>query len=206
MTSWVLIEILSRPGLIDRIRAEISRAITIDQKTGLTVVNIPVLIHLPLLCSVYSECLRLRNSVQVVRQLRNDVRIDGYTLKAGNLIIAPSYLAHQDSSAWSNGTGGYPAHEFWPERFLHRSKTVESGNYFPYGGGTAACPGRYYAKQEILAAVALVIAKFDFEPMHFVNGDDTISDRGPRVGTEARGVARIDRDLLVRMRRRSPES
>jgi hypothetical protein len=83
---------------------------------------------------------------------------------------------------------------------------VESGNYFPYGGGTAACPGRYYAKQEILAAVALVIAKFDFEPMHFVNGDDTISDRGPRVGTEARGVARIDRDLLVRMRRRSPES
>ena len=205
MTSWIVIEILSRPGLINQIRAEISGTVTTDQKTGLTSVNIPILSTLPLLCSIYSECLRLRASIQVVRQLRNDVQIDGYKLKAGNLIIAPSWIAHQDPSVWSNGPEGHLAHEFWPERFLHRTKTVESGNYFPYGGGTAACPGRYYAKQEILAAVALLIQKFDFEPMYFVQENNKKSARGPQVGNEARGVARIDRDLLVRMRRRSPE-
>jgi cytochrome P450 len=209
MTSWIVIEILSRPGLIDRIREEVTRAVTTDAKTGSPIVNIPLLVTLPLLHSVYSECLRLRNSVQVVRQLRNDLEVDGYVLKAGNLVIAPSWLAHRDSSTWSspghdlNGDS-HLANDFWAERFLHRGKTtMESGNYFPYGGGTAACPGRYYAKQEILAAVALLVAYCEFEPISFVDQSGQRSDSGPQVGSEARGVARIDRDLLVRMRRRS---
>lgn len=209
MTSWIMIEILSRPSLITQIRNEVSRAVAIDTKTGNPVINIPLLVTLPLLHSVYLECLRLKNSVQVVRQLRNDIDVDGYLLKAGNLIIAPSWLAHRDSSTWSthgwdDGGHFHSPNEFWPERFLHRTKTTfESGSYFPYGGGTAACPGRYYAKQEILASVALLFVLLDFETLHFVYNDGQRSEEGPRVGSEARGVARIDRDLLVRIRKRS---
>ena len=208
MTSWIVIEILSRPNLVPRIRDEVSQAVAIDPKKGTPTINIPLLVTLPLLHSVYSECLRLRNSVQVVRQLRNDIEVDGYLLKAGNLIIAPSWLAHRDSSTWSSrgsdfGSDFHLPNEFWPERFLHRTKTtVESGSYFPYGGGTAACPGRYYAKQEILASVALLFVYLEFETLHFVHGDGQRSEEGPRVGSEARGVARIDRDLLVRIRKR----
>jgi cytochrome P450 len=137
----------------------------------------------------------------VVREIRNDIDLDGFRLKAGNLIMAPSFLAHQDPSVWS--FPGYPAHEFWPKRFYGRKMNVDAGSYFPYGGGKATCPGRYYAKQEILAAVALFLASFDFEVLHFVTPDGSVSERGPEVGNEARGVARINHDLLVRMRTRT---
>ena len=201
MTSWIIIEILQRPSLYAEIMNELSQAVTMDMESSRRKVNIQSLLTLPLLSSVYQECLRLRASVVIVRELRNNVDFDGYTLKAGNLVMAPSWLAHQDPSDWS--TDGYLAHEFWPKRFYGLKKNVEAGSYFPYGGGTAVCPGRYYAKQEILAAVALLLASFDFEILHFVNKDDSKSSRGPEVGSEARGVARIDRDLLVKMKRRN---
>jgi cytochrome P450 len=201
MASWVVIEILQRPSLYAEVQAELQQAIIIDRHSRKPKLNLQQLLVLPLLSSVYQECLRLRSSIMVVREIRNDIDIDGFKLKAGNLVMAPSFLAHQDPSVWS--FPGYPAHEFWPKRFYGRKKNIDAGNYFPYGGGKATCPGRFYAKQEILTAVALLLASFDFEVLHFVNPDGSVSDRGPEVGNEARGVARIDRDLLVRMRRRT---
>ena len=199
MTSWIIIEILQRPALYAEIMNELSQAFIMDE-AGKRKINLQILLKLPLLSSVYQECLRLRASVVIVRELRNDVDFDGYTLKAGNLVMAPSWLAHQDPLDWN--AEGYTADEFWPKRFYNRKNNVEAGSYFPYGGGTAVCPGRFYAKQEILAAVALFLTSFDFEVLYFVNKDRTKSDRGPQVGSEARGVARIDRDLLVRLKRR----
>jgi cytochrome P450 len=38
-----------------------------------------------------------------------------------------------------------------------------SSHYFPYGGGVKICPGRYFAKQLILAAVATFLRAFDME-------------------------------------------
>lgn len=200
MVSWVVIEILQRPSLHQEIQTELQQAISIDPKTRQPKLNLQQLLSLPLLASVYQECLRLRSSIMVVREIRNSIELDGFRLKAGNLVMAPSFLAHQDPSVW--GFPGYPAHEFWPKRFCSK-KNVDAGNYFPYGGGKATCPGRYYAKQEILSAVALLLVSFDFEVLNFVKSDGSMSDRGPEVGNEARGVARIDRDLLVRMRRRT---
>ncbi|KAK3315645.1 cytochrome P450 [Apodospora peruviana] len=209
MTSWIIIEILRRPEVYQRIVAEIARVITKDVSMGVTTVDIPALKKLPLLNSVYLECLRLRSSVFVVRKLRNSIDVDGYTLKADNLILAPSYLAHKDPNVWA--TPQHPPEELWPERFMQPStssskqtasnSTLNAGKYFPYGGGSAMCPGRNYAKQEILSAVALFFASFDIEVLHFVDRHGKPSNRGPEVGIEARGVARVDRDLLVRLRR-----
>ncbi|MBE3048408.1 cytochrome P450 [Candidatus Bathyarchaeota archaeon] len=211
MTSWIIIEILRRPEIHRRINAEISTVINQDLLSADTTnptllrsaVNIPALKQLPLLNSIYLECLRLRSSVFVVRKLRNDLDLDGYTLRAGNLVLAPSYLAHKDPAVWSSPS--HPPEELWPERFMqeHGKQSVpHAGKFFPYGGGSAMCPGRNYAKQEILAAVALFFACFEVEPLHFVDGRGRRSERGPEVGREARGVARIDRDLRVRLRRK----
>ncbi|ETS80252.1 hypothetical protein PFICI_07781 [Pestalotiopsis fici W106-1] len=38
-----------------------------------------------------------------------------------------------------------------------------SSHYFPYGGGVKICPGRYFAKQLILAAVPTFLRAFDME-------------------------------------------
>ncbi|KAM5384726.1 hypothetical protein ACJA88_002573 [Fusarium oxysporum] len=196
MTSWIIIEILRRPEIFIRIQEEVATVFDKDTKQ----VDIVALKKLPLLNSVYLECLRLRSSVFVVRKLRNSIELDGYTLKEGNLILAPSYLAHNAPEVWSSSA--HPPEEFWPERFIKKGNSgISAGNYFPYGGGAAMCPGRNYAKQEILSAVVLFFAHFEIEPLRFVDRDGKTSDRGPEVGNEARGVARVDRDLLVRLRR-----
>ncbi|KAI9164115.1 Cytochrome P450 monooxygenase calL [Paramyrothecium foliicola] len=211
MTSWIVIEILRRPETLARIKAEIA---TVVRKDGLNaetkpadmppLIDIAELKKLPLLNSVYMECLRLRSSVFVVRKLRESIELDGYVLKEGNLVLAPSYLAHNDATVWSSPF--HPPDEFWPERFIKQSSGstqagISTGKFFPYGGGTAMCPGRNYAKQEILSAVALFFAFFDVTPVNFVERNGKPSDRGPEVGTEARGVARVDRDLLVSLKR-----
>ncbi|KAI1048894.1 hypothetical protein LB506_004766 [Fusarium annulatum] len=196
MTSWIIIEILRRPEIFKQIREEVATVFDKDTKQ----VDIVALKKLPLLNSVYFECLRLRSSVFVVRKLRNSIELDGYKLKEGNLVLAPSYLAHNAPEVWSSST--HPPEEFWPERFIRKGNSgISAGNYFPYGGGAAMCPGRNYAKQEILSAVVLFFAHFEIEPLRFVDRDGKTSDRGPEVGHEARGVARVDRDLLVRLRR-----
>jgi cytochrome P450 len=213
MTSWVIIEILRRPELFQRIKSEIATVVDQDQiakrranpdDTKHPLIDIAGLKKLPLLNSVYMECLRLRSSVFVVRKLRTSIELDGYTLKEGNLVLAPSYLAHNDPDIWSSSM--HSPGEFWPERFLKESSGgsqsgISAGKYFPYGGGTAMCPGRYYAKQEILCAVTLFFALFYVEPLHFVKPDGKPSERGQEVGREARGVARVDRDLLVKLQR-----
>ena len=38
-----------------------------------------------------------------------------------------------------------------------------NGSWIPYGGGSRACPGRHFAKQEILITVAMLLADFDIE-------------------------------------------
>lgn len=38
-----------------------------------------------------------------------------------------------------------------------------TGAFVPYGGGQNGCPGRFYAKQEAIAGMALFLSKFDIE-------------------------------------------
>ncbi|KAH8664724.1 cytochrome P450 [Xylariales sp. PMI_506] len=47
-----------------------------------------------------------------------------------------------------------------------RAKLITHGlssHYFPYGGGVKICPGRYFAKQLILAAVPMFLRAFEIE-------------------------------------------
>jgi hypothetical protein len=47
-----------------------------------------------------------------------------------------------------------------------RAKVVTTGTagyFFPYGGGTKICPGRHFAKQEMMAAVAVFLREFEVE-------------------------------------------
>ncbi|KAK0727675.1 cytochrome P450, partial [Lasiosphaeria miniovina] len=37
------------------------------------------------------------------------------------------------------------------------------GHWYPYGGGSTHCPGRFFAKQELIAALAVLLMNFDVE-------------------------------------------
>ncbi|KAI9763250.1 MAG: hypothetical protein M1840_000825 [Geoglossum simile] len=205
---WMIIQILRDPDLYRRIRAEVMAANVITESGGKTHLDTDKLITLPLLLSVHLECLRLYASVPVTRSLRNDVEIDGHKLLAGNYVIAPSYIAHTNERTWS--TQGHPASTFFAERFIRRKDTDETskqepGDFFPYGGGLNLCPGRHIGKQEIFAAVALLLVKFDFEFVGYIDKKGRPTSQWPEVfnyeACESRGMIQPDLDVLMRMRK-----
>jgi hypothetical protein len=209
-TGWMLFHILSSPqDLLPRILSEVSTAQNADGT-----LNVQKLLALPLFASVYTETLRMYVAVNVTREVHADFVIDGHLLKKGNTIMAPSWLGHRDPDAWNNLNQDHPpVTEFYAERFLHEdgdkvicSTAGLSGKYFPYGGGAHICPGRIFAKQEILAAVAMVLLSFEFEFVGWVNPfSKDKEERFPRTkkGYVGNGVMAADRDMKVRVRRKS---
>lgn len=60
-----------------------------------------------------------------------------------------------------------PADAFWAERFLTPdgafSLDGKQGKYMPYGMGEHMCPGRHFAKYEMLLTVAVLMERFEIE-------------------------------------------
>ncbi len=120
---WVILEAVQRPGLLERLREEISASAIIDEK-GELALDVPRLVkESPLLTSIYLECLRVRSSNTITRQLTEDLECDGYVLKKGSHIMSPSWLPNH-GPLWD--VDGHPATEFWPERFIEMPKLKSS--------------------------------------------------------------------------------
>ena len=64
------------------------------------------------------------------------------------------------------------------------------------------CPGRNFAKQEILASVATVLLNFDIKPLEFLDEQGKVTERFPtmRDGSMGAGVMATDGDLRVELR------
>ena len=209
-TGWMLFHIIMSPqDLLPRVLSEISTAQNPDGT-----LDIPKLITLPLLLSIYTETLRMYVAVNVTREIHADFVIEGHLLKKGNTIMAPSWLGHRDPDVWNNLHPDHPPVDvFYAERFLREegdkvvcSTAGLSGKYFPYGGGAHICPGRIFAKQEILAAVAMVLLCFDFEFVGWVNPfSKDKEERFPtsKKGYVGNGVMAADRDMRVRIKRKA---
>ena len=71
------------------------------------------------------------------------------------------------------------------------------------GGGIAICPGRFFAKQEILLTVAMLISRFDFEFVEWIQPDGKPADRPAEntAGSHGGGSMQPDRDMKVRCKR-----
>ncbi|KAG5290259.1 cytochrome p450, conidia-enriched transcript [Histoplasma ohiense] len=199
-TIWMLLEILKSPGLHKQIYEEVQTSVVPDQNgNGRNCLDLSKLLTLPLLNSLYSECLRYHLSAQLARHLKNDIEIDGYLLKKGNLVVAPTLTAHREPEVWFR-----PNHlpsEVWPERFLH-VRNIKPSNYFPYGMGAISCPGRVYAKTVILTSVATMLLTFDFEVLGFVDDKGKACHRAPKPVAQGMGVSLPDREPLVKLKPR----
>ncbi|RYP10035.1 hypothetical protein DL765_008234 [Monosporascus sp. GIB2] len=217
ITAWILMELIKDPPLLRVVRAEVLQASTVDQATGEHRLDVHKLLSLPRFLSVYTEVLRMHISFNVTREVQQDIWIDGHRIAKGTLLQAPSQIAHYDESDW--GVPGHPASEFWADRHLeYVNRLDEAGNairqpefsmkaratsFFPYGGGYALCPGRHFAKREIMMAVAIILAKFDIEFAGWTHMDGSESDRPPQNDQRYAGAAAMppDRDMKIRWKR-----
>lgn len=60
------------------------------------------------------------------------------------------------------------------------------GSWIPYGGGSRACPGRHFAKREILNTCAMLLAAFDIE---ILADEEALKVGGGRYGLGAQKPA-----------------
>ena len=213
---WMLLHILNPDGdktLESRVMEELREA-----ERDNASLDIPTLITLPLMQSVFHEVLRLYVDVLVTRDLKEDLTLpldDGkrqVLLKKNTVVMAPSWLGHRDETLWTDP----PCDRFYAERFLKTDPETgkllfttsgTNGRFFPFGGGKTICPGRVFAKQEVLAAVASVLLSFEIEPLGFVDEQGRSSRKFPglRKSYLASGVMVMGGDMRVNIKpRRRP--
>lgn len=153
-----------------RVRAEIEPCRT---ATGF---DIDQLLKLPLLQSVYAEVLRMRVHMLITRIPQYDnMHVGHCTVPRGQMAVMSTTVAHMDPDAWNTGHDNeHPLDQFWADRFLvddpspqhpKKSFTTEpvTGAWFPYGGGPRMCPGRHFAKRDIIFTAALMVTMFDMD-------------------------------------------
>jgi cytochrome P450 len=151
---WIMSYILFDPDLYNALVAETSPAIRDNGD-----INMPYLAkNCPLLCSVYSEALRLRKRDLAFRQVETDTHIGGKVLRGGNLALVPMCQLHDDRSVF-----GEDASIFDATRFKRETGFQNCTSYKPYGGGKTYCPGRFFAMQEIFAFVAIMLNRYGIQ-------------------------------------------
>ena len=113
---WMIIELVKDPNLFQAIREEVATAYITEPESGARTLDTQKLITLPLLQSVYTEILRLHVNFNIIRNTKEPVTMEGFTLKTGSTLQVPMMVAHYDEAVW--GSPKYPASEFWAERHI----------------------------------------------------------------------------------------
>ncbi|KAK5210290.1 hypothetical protein LTR41_003958 [Exophiala xenobiotica] len=221
-TNWLLAHLLS-PSTPDDVLRRVRTEVEYARRPRNDVVDMAVLMAQPLLNSVFNETMRRYVDCLVTRQLETDMVVDGYLLRKGDLIMAPSSLSQHDTVFWEQNFE--PSADTWyAERFIRHDETPGKqgglmsstswcgGKFFPFGGGSHACPGRVFAKQKILGAVAAFLMQFDVEFVEFLGTDrkgnvvslGTEESAFPKVKQQyaGNGTLAMDGDIRVRIRRR----
>ncbi|KAF5662418.1 cytochrome P450 monooxygenase 7a1 [Fusarium heterosporum] len=162
-------------------------------KTSIPDIDIDGLCQQPLVQSIYAEVLRIHNGTVVARVPQVlDFSIAGWTFPKDHPIMISTFDTARKPSIWNQGTPNepHPVDEFWPERFIVDAKdhtsgptlsqnrlaktkdesskpyfTLEGtiGSWIPYGGGSRMCPGRHFAKKELIVTMAMFLTTFDIE-------------------------------------------
>ncbi|KAL4971840.1 cytochrome P450 [Aspergillus desertorum] len=208
LSTWAMMELIADPELYKAVHEECMAASTVDPATGERIFNPQKLLGMPLLQSVYIETLRLHVSINVTREVTQPITLDGHLLTPGSLIQAPSQIGQYNEAVWASE--GHPASQFWAGRNLkHENGKAEftmagrTTSFFPFGGGPSICPGRVFAKQEILMTIAALVTRFEIELIDWVHPDGAKSDRPAQNDQSYIGAVGIppDRDMKVRWKR-----
>jgi cytochrome P450 len=140
--------------------------------------------------AVVKESLRIRPVInEVARKLTRPVRLAGYDLPAGTLVMPAIALVHSSAEHHQN------PERFDPDRMV--GKTLAPTVWFPFGGGARRCLGATFAQVEmrvvlrrILRQVELATTDAPDEPLA-VKHITLVPRRGGRITVRARRPAAV---------------
>ncbi|KAJ3556992.1 hypothetical protein NM688_g1715 [Phlebia brevispora] len=156
-----LYHLAANPEFVSPLREEIEAVIETDGWTKIAMGKMPKL------DSFMRESQRLNgiNGVSLKRKILKDVTLsDGTFLPGGTILVTPSTATHMDEDNYPDPT------VFDPWRFSELREDGEemkyqlvstSANYVAFGLGKHACPGRFFAANELKAVMAHIIMNYD---------------------------------------------
>lgn len=120
------------------------------------------LVNLPRTYAVIAESMRLHPPAWIIgRWLDTDLRVAGWDLPRGSVVLASQYAMHRDPRFWAH------ADEFRPDRWLttdgrfdERAPRVPRGVWFPFGFGTRRCIGEHFAWTEAVTLLATLARRW----------------------------------------------
>lgn len=146
--------ILHSPTLHSSILSEITPAISHHDLSNLST-RLENCTHL---VAVYNELLRFKTASASIRSVTAPTELGSVTLSPGAKVLLPYRQLHFDESVF-----GENVDVFDEGRFLGNADLSKSPSFRPFGGGTTYCAGRFVAKREVLAFVALALSRFEIE-------------------------------------------
>ncbi|KAK0623481.1 cytochrome P450 [Immersiella caudata] len=201
---WILVNVFSKPHILEKFRAEAAELTTITADangTRVACVDADQLVEKPYINAVYWETHRLYNEILANRRVMADTTIrdptDGreYFLEKGINVQFATGSPHRNPQTWGSDADMYRP-ERWFEATSAEEKTMRA-SLFPFGGGRNLCPGRSFAISESLGLMSALAQGFDIE------GVKVPGVTAPTPGGAMRRPVWGSVDPAVRIRRRS---
>lgn len=148
--------------------------------------------------AVFNETLRLSTGATSARNVDSTTIIAGKKLLVGSKIIIPYRQLHYDEAAF-----GPAVRTFNPSRFIDKKELRTSPYFKPFGGGTTYCSGRFIARRQIMALIAVILTNYDVELEDKQKGIPALNMTKPTLGVmDPAG----DGDIVVKIRPREAEA
>jgi cytochrome P450 len=148
--TWTWYLLSQHPEVESKLAAELSRVL--DGRTP-TAADLK---RLPYTEMVVRESLRVYPPVTgFVREPIKEVRIGGYEIPRGGLVVANTYALHRDPRFFPD------PERFDPQRFAAGwEERIPRYAYLPFGGGPRVCIGNGFAMMEAILVVATVAQRW----------------------------------------------
>ena len=147
--------ILSTPGVLDKLRAELNRAMPDSELPSLQKLE-----ELPYLSAVVSEGHRMTHGVahRLPRvSPKEPIMFKEWVIPPGTPVSMTHMLTHQNASIFSD------PFTFRPERWIGPEAKELNKFLTPFGKGTRSCLGMHLAQAELYMTIAALIRRFEFE-------------------------------------------
>jgi cytochrome P450 len=166
---WAFYLLAQNPDVMERLRADIDRAVGGRTPTAEDLPN------LPYVQMVMFETLRLYPPGWVsVRKVIADDEILGFHIPAGSHVTISSHVTHRSPKLWDE------PERFNPDRFEPElAKARPRYAYFPFLGGPHQCLGRDFVLLEAQLVLIMAAQRFQLEvqPGHIAEAEPLITQR-----------------------------
>lgn len=176
---WQMTELLRHPKIMKKVQNEVREILQ-----GKAHINDNDLEKMKYLKATMKETFRLHPPIPllVAREARENVKIMGYDIDAGTMVVINAWAIGRDPKIWDK------PEEFKPERFLNSNIEYRGLDFelIPFGAGRRGCPGISFATAVNELVTANLVQKFDWELPNGIKGDELDMSECPGIAVHRR--------------------